>query len=139
MASLLKPEKKLSLTDDIKEILRLSTIVSQNVHFLIITLGPKGVVTVRNSMSQLEARFYPSKALDAIQSVSGAGDCFASGFLHGVLLGQKQSSCIAMGTQAAKCALVTKNTVPHNLRLDQYLNDAEYIELDIRSELKDYS
>lgn len=139
MVNFLKPEKKLTSCGDINEILMLSTIISHYVEFLILTLGPRGVVTVRNLSTRLEARFYPSKALDTIQSVSGAGDCFASGFIHGILLGYKQSTCITMGTQAAKCALNTKDTVPHNLRLDQRYGDATYIPLDIGSEIKDIS
>ncbi|KAL4705043.1 hypothetical protein ACJJTC_009831 [Scirpophaga incertulas] len=117
MATYLEPkvEKTLLYT---QEILKLCTVVLQKINFLIVTMGSKGVITVRktNDNTHLDARLYPVNPVVKINNVSGAGDCFSSGFVNGILEGQTQSQCISMGFAAAKCALLAKVTVPNNLK-----------------------
>lgn len=112
------------------EVLQLAKMLSQYIEFIIVTMGSKGVVTIRKSSGQLEARLYPVQTLTKIHNVSGAGDCFASGFIHGVLSGLDQNSCINIGFQAAKSALLSDNTVPKNLQF-KYINEVNYTVLDM--------
>ncbi|XP_026727340.1 pseudouridine-metabolizing bifunctional protein C1861.05 [Trichoplusia ni] len=99
---------------DLNEILELSSIVAAVIKFIVITMGSKGVMTVNNTENKFVQRFYPTVAISKIENVSGAGDCFASGFIHGMLLGFSEPQCISVGYEAAKMALLSKNTVPND-------------------------
>ncbi|CAG9782998.1 unnamed protein product [Diatraea saccharalis] len=132
MASLINPKLKINNINEIRDILQLCNIVSETVHFLIVTMGSKGVITVKNFTNcQLDVRFYPVEPLETLVNVSGAGDCFASGFIHGILTGQSQSSCIKLGFEAAKCALLSKNTIPQQFLLDNVNKKIHYTQLEI--------
>lgn len=102
---------------ELTEIVKLYSSVSNVVQFMIVTMGSKGVITMKNVGHQNEAKFYPTEPISKIESVSGAGDCFASGFIHGMLSGYKESHCIFLGFEAAKMALLCKHTVPSNINI----------------------
>ncbi|KAJ8734797.1 hypothetical protein PYW08_014047 [Mythimna loreyi] len=117
MAQVLKPSHKPDVENhcEFTEIAELYPIVSHLIKFMIITLGSQGVITIKNSGHTDIARFYPTEPIDSIENVSGAGDCFASGFIHGMLYGLQEAQCMFLGFEAARMALLCRNTVPSNL------------------------
>nr|CAI5837052.1 unnamed protein product [Callosobruchus analis] len=98
---------------------------------VIVTMGKYGVVVGRRSGSATEPllnfhqrpesqspqsiRHYEFTDVPNIESVSGAGDCFASGFISALLAGEPEHICVSVGFAAAKMALQTTNTVPDRL------------------------
>ena len=64
---------------------------------IVITRGDRGAVAVKgNEVTEVEAR----KNLDIVD-LTGAGDLFASGFLHGYLNNFSQEDCLKKGTEMA--------------------------------------
>ena len=63
--------------------------------FLIITRGEKGSIAIRNQ----EIIECPSKANLKILDLTGAGDLFAAGFLHGVINKFSTKKCLEKGTE----------------------------------------
>lgn len=127
MANFLKPDFKLSQTTEINEIIELCKIISDFVEIIIVTLGAKGVLTSRRTVNgNLEMRLYPVIEINNIVNVSGAGDCFASSFINGVLAKSVEPKCIAIGYMSATQALLSKTTVPQNLKSSFTANDAYY-------------
>lgn len=127
MANFVKPDFKLSKTTETNEIIELCKILSDIVDILIVTLGPKGVLTSRRTAKgNLEMRLYPVKEINNIVNVSGAGDCFASSFISGVLAKSVESKCIAIGYKSATQALLSKTTVPQNFKSSFTVNNAYY-------------
>ena len=62
---------------------------------IVITRGDRGAVAVKgNEVTEVEAR----KNLDIVD-LTGAGDLFASGFLHGYLNNFSQKDCLEKGTE----------------------------------------
>lgn len=130
MAAIVDPSKSLPRTETIEEILQLSQIVAHLVNYILVTMGAGGVIVVRSDSNEdcftangkqkqcLKIRHYPVTVVNNIMNVSGAGDCFASGFIHGMLLGFEEAQCIAIATQASVNALRTKNTVPKQFELN---------------------
>jgi len=114
---------------------------------LMVTLGNHGFVVVRrtakNQLSNdpllLQAKFsedcldgvvglhFPPPNMDGstIISVSGAGDCLASGFLMGVASGMSVSSCAALANAAAALSLQSVATVPSTIASIQHLQPQE--------------
>lgn len=130
MAYSLVPNVYIEKTSDLNEVFKLAKIVSKVVCFIIVTLGDTGIVTIRNSRkdSSLVARLYPVKAIEKVENVSGAGDCFTSGFISGMLSHLKESNNVQIGFQSAKAALLCKTTVPFDLSIDNNSNNkAEYV------------
>ncbi|KAH9634063.1 hypothetical protein HF086_001265 [Spodoptera exigua] len=107
------PQKNSSC--EFEEIVKLYSNVSSIIQFMIVTMGSRGVITLKNERHEIKAKYYPTESISKIESVSGAGDCFASGFIHGMLSGYKESHCIFIGFEAAKMALLCKHTVPSNV------------------------
>lgn len=127
MADYLAPNISSNITDDLNEVLKLAIIVSKSIEFIIVTLGEKGVLTVKNRSGSIRARFYPASVIRNVENVSGAGDCFTSGFIAGMLTNNKESVNVNIGYQSAKHALLCKNTVPSNLCMSNItLNESEY-------------
>ncbi|XP_073944288.1 uncharacterized protein [Choristoneura fumiferana] len=130
MAQAVQPHLIPTCTNDVKEILDLSKILSPFVECLIITLGSNGVIVVKSQVTDNEktvnARHYPADVIVGIKNVSGAGDCFASGFLHGVLSGLSEASCVSVGFTTAKSALLSVNTVPSNFDVPDMVNASCY-------------
>ncbi|RVE44770.1 hypothetical protein evm_010569 [Chilo suppressalis] len=134
MASFLKPGINITDSNEVDNILKLCKVVSEAIPFLIVTMGSKGVITVKNfKKCNLEAKLYTVELLENIVNVSGAGDCFASGFINGMLAGQRQSSCIKLGFEAAKSALMCNNTVPKHFLQDYTNKKNYYTKLDMNS------
>lgn len=130
MAEFLAPNVTIEQTNDLNEVLKLAKIVSRVVDFIIVTLGDKGVVTIKKSRrdSTLVAKLYPIKAIAHVENVSGAGDCFTGGFIFGILSHFKESYNVQIGFQAATFALLSKNTVPSDLNSNNILiSEAEYV------------
>ena len=63
--------------------------------FLIITRGEKGSIAIRNQ----EIIECPSKPNLKILDLTGAGDLFAAGFLHGVINKFSTKKCLEKGTE----------------------------------------
>lgn len=117
MAQVLEPSQKTYVDSqcEFTEIAKLYPVVSHAIEFMIITMGSKGVITLKNKGQKDIARFYPTKPIGKVENVSGAGDCFASGFIHGMLSGLQEAQCMFLGFEAAKMSLLCRNTVPSNL------------------------
>lgn len=64
-------------------------------HTVIVLLGSKGCIVGRESV-QIHTPAIPAKPIDT----TGAGDLFASGFLHGFLEGRSLEQCAYLGTLA---------------------------------------
>ncbi|XP_034840817.1 uncharacterized protein [Maniola hyperantus] len=88
MANFMEPDINVIKTNELDEIIELSKVILKCVRVLIVTRGSKG-----------------------------AGDCFASGFIHGILQDLQESQSISIGFETAKQALLSKETVPLMLRL----------------------
>lgn len=99
---------------------------------IMITMGNHGFVIVRRSHPGKEdiplletpspdagvvGLHFPPPPLPkgSIVSVSGAGDCLASGFLMGVVKGDTVRACAAAANMAAACSLRSISTVPAEL------------------------
>lgn len=131
MADFLIPNNNIKRHTDLDEIIELSKIVLKSVNFLIVTRGPAGVVTIKNisesnTRQQLEVRIYNSKVISSIENASGAGDCFSSGFICGILEGIKESQSICLGFKTAEEALLSKDTVPSKFNIPNSFDKAEY-------------
>jgi sugar/nucleoside kinase (ribokinase family) len=67
-------------------------LIAGTVNCVVIKLGPKGAVAMRNNVTEFVAGF----AVESIDS-TGAGDSFAAGFLHGFLGGRDLDTCLRFG------------------------------------------
>ncbi|KPJ13592.1 hypothetical protein RR48_10776 [Papilio machaon] len=130
MAKFLEPNITIDEASDINEIINLSKIVTQFIKVLIVTMGKKGVITVTqasepyNAMEEkLNVCYYAVEELNNVENVSGAGDCFASGYIHGVLSCFQESLCVSIGFEAAKSALMSKSTVPHSFQISGNISE----------------
>jgi len=115
-------------------------------HALMVTMGKHGFVIVRRTAKEkwndpllLRAQssedlsdgvvglHFSSPSVDAgkIKSVSGAGDCLASGFLMGVAVGLRVTSCAALASAAAAMSLQSIATVPSTIESIQHLHPQE--------------
>lgn len=91
------------------------------------TLGPDGIVIVRKGLAkdnlimsadgneQLYVRHYPIVEVKDFINVSGAGDCFASGFIAGMVAGKPEEICVSIGFATAKTALYSQSAVPNEI------------------------
>jgi len=105
-----------------------------NLRALMVTLGRHGFVIVRRAAQgtadqPLQLQTSPSTdpivglhfgppstdTSAGIVSVSGAGDCLASGFLFGVVSGLGVNTCAALANAAAALSLQSVATVPASL------------------------
>lgn len=96
----------------------------ENIHNIIITLGSDGIVIVRrglasdtfnesyNKNTPVSIRHYPTDKIKDFVNVSGAGDCFASGFIAGMIAQEPEEICVAIGFASAKTALYSSAAVP---------------------------
>lgn len=104
---------------------------------IVVTLGEQGCLVVRRGQPTdplpkendpdfrssgdvvISAKHYPllpeSRIID---SVSGAGDCFAAAFVTAVLHDKTQDQAVAAGFQAATLSLRSASAVPSNLSSD---------------------
>ncbi|XP_068629162.1 uncharacterized protein [Battus philenor] len=130
MAKFLEPNIIVEEKSDINEIINLSKIVTQFIVVLIVTLGNKGVTVIKRDDNEnneiMSIHHYATEKLNRIENVSGAGDCFASGYIHGIISGFQESLCVSLGFEAAKTALRSKNTVPNYFQLPPNLSESNY-------------
>uniref|UniRef100_A0A1I8C2W7 PfkB domain-containing protein n=1 Tax=Meloidogyne hapla TaxID=6305 RepID=A0A1I8C2W7_MELHA len=85
---------------------------------LIITLDRFGVLIFSrmiNDEFSVEFLEAPNLRTDEISSVSGAGDCFNSGFLSATLSNFNLNKCIQVGNKCAELSLLSVETVPETL------------------------
>ncbi|GBP63248.1 hypothetical protein EVAR_56629_1 [Eumeta japonica] len=94
-------------------------------------MNTMGVITVKRSQrhdKDTENNFcmllYPITPLDNVKSVSGAGDCFTSGFIYGMISKLNEQQCVTVGFEAAKAALNSMNTVPHDFKISDVPKEA---------------
>nr|XP_026485162.1 pseudouridine-metabolizing bifunctional protein C1861.05 [Vanessa tameamea] len=136
MADFLKPKNNITKSNDLEEIINLSKIVLEFVDLLLVTRGSAGVVTIKSvneitdsspiNSHEFEVRLYSAEVLNHIENVSGAGDCFSSGFIYGVILGLDECKSISFGFSAAKEALLSKRTVPCTFNKHNYNETIKY-------------
>ncbi|XP_072936003.1 uncharacterized protein [Epargyreus clarus] len=130
MAGLIKPNIVVDTRIHLDEIIHLSKIVSEYVNVLIVTIGSKGVVTAQriheHGKERIRVRLYPANIITNVENVSGAGDCFSSGFIYGTLLGLDEQQCISIGFEAAKHALLCKETVPSHFNFMSNIEQANF-------------
>ncbi|ERL92502.1 hypothetical protein D910_09815 [Dendroctonus ponderosae] len=111
---------------------------------VLVTMGPEGVLIARkgsagdspmknaNFAEKLSVRHYPVHGKTEVINVSGAGDCFASGFIAGLLQNCSESQCVSVGFAAAVAALKSRTPVPEAIFKGQRisgLKEAEFIAL----------
>ena len=92
---------------------------------IIVTLGEHGVLLIEpgaageteDSETEIQSRHYAVKSEPNILSVSGAGDCLSAGFITGILTGCNHHQAILMGLKAARLSLLSMDTVPETLSL----------------------
>lgn len=94
---------------------------------IIVTLSELGLLIARKNVASdplisanetcnnIQVRLYPVEKLTNIANVSGAGDCFASGMIWGMLQGYSEEKCVSVGFAAARASLFCTVAVPHNL------------------------
>lgn len=114
------------ISGSINQAAYLARLLQKYIPIIIVTLGANGLVIARkNRASQpllgaqetgnVEVRHYPVIEEKNVVSVSGAGDCFASGLITGMLKGLNEENCVSFGFAAARASLYSTNTVPNNL------------------------
>lgn len=90
---------------------------------VIVTLGSKGILIARkalatdtflhkNSNNEVHIRHYPTCEVTNLVNVSGAGDCFASGFITALTSNKSEEICVSVGFAAAILALQSECAVP---------------------------
>ncbi|KAM4734604.1 uncharacterized protein FYW61_007649 [Anableps anableps] len=144
LAELCMMNKTLGLTvpevlpSTLDEILRLAVALSrpllENIHCLVVTLGPDGVLLCgehdagsvdlqprkQKRKRQLCALHYPALTVtpEETMNVSGAGDSFAGALMAGILQGKDTDSCVRMGLLAARMSLESPHPISPILTLD---------------------
>ncbi|XP_015246498.1 PREDICTED: pseudouridine-metabolizing bifunctional protein C1861.05-like [Cyprinodon variegatus] len=126
------------LPSTLDEILRVAVALSrpllENLHCLVVTLGPYGVLLCgdhnagsvdlqprkQKGKRQLCALHYPALAVspEETMNVSGAGDSFAGALMAGILQGKDTDSCVRMGLLAARMSLTSPHPIAPVLTLD---------------------
>ncbi|XP_045760810.1 pseudouridine-metabolizing bifunctional protein C1861.05 [Maniola jurtina] len=129
MANFMNPDINVMKTNELDEVVELSKVILKCVRVLIVTRGSKGAITIKRINNKLEpyvkeldVQVYPAKILNTVENVSGAGDCFASGFIHGILQNLQESQSISIGFETAKQALLIKETVPLKFNMSRLKN-----------------
>lgn len=115
------------ITGNINQAAYLARLVQQHIPVILVTLGAQGLVIasknnaaqpllpLQESSSDVEVRHYPVVEEKCVVNVSGAGDCFASGLIAGMLKGLSEENCVSFGFAAARASLYSTKTVPDDL------------------------
>uniref|UniRef100_A0AC34GQ11 Carbohydrate kinase PfkB domain-containing protein n=1 Tax=Panagrolaimus sp. ES5 TaxID=591445 RepID=A0AC34GQ11_9BILA len=94
---------------------------NQKLSNVFITLGSLGILGIHHDKRSDKVICFPipppSAGAKKIVSVSGAGDCFNSGFLAAQLYGHGFEQSVQIGRECAKESLLTVNAVPETLNL----------------------
>ncbi|KAG5878902.1 hypothetical protein JTB14_023559 [Gonioctena quinquepunctata] len=116
-----------STSSEIRQAAELSIkLLNYGIDNIIVTLGAKGVLIIRKGLATDKflmneptagehIRFYPTEAIQDLVNVSGAGDCFASGFAVALISGMSEKVCVSVGFAAAKLALQSQSAVPKEI------------------------
>ena len=81
-------------TDNFKKVISFAKEIKKN---LVITRGEKGAISInKNIVTEVEVK----KDLNIVD-LTGAGDLFASGYLHGYLNNFSEEECLKKGTEMA--------------------------------------
>ncbi|KAK5604567.1 hypothetical protein CRENBAI_015323 [Crenichthys baileyi] len=123
-----------SLDETLMVAVALSRPLLENLHCLVVTLGPDGVLLCgeHNAGSvnlqprkqklkrQLCALHYPALTVtpEDTMNVSGAGDSFAGALMAGILQGRDTDCCVRMGLLAARMSLASPHPISPILTLD---------------------
>jgi sugar/nucleoside kinase (ribokinase family) len=129
----------------LRDIADLCQMIGDRIENIVVTAGHLGVVIYRSNGStdpffdknltyiqptissekniKKLLRHYPSIRMDneKILSASGAGDCFCSGFITGMLRHKQESICVSMGLEAARLTLMSTRAVPKTLYNEHHL------------------
>lgn len=129
----------------LRDIADLCQMIGDRIENIVVTAGHLGVVIYRSNAStdpffdenftyiqptksfdknmKKVLRHYPGMRMDndKIASASGAGDCFCSGFITGMLRHKQESICVSMGLEAAKMTLMSTRAVPESLYNEHHL------------------
>jgi len=85
---------------------------------VILTLGDRGAM-----VGSLEGVFYlDAEKVNDVIDVTGAGDAFVGGFLHGILNGESFKDAVKFGQANATKTLQSDKTVRHNITSDELEN-----------------
>lgn len=134
------PDNKLIL--DLEEVKAIAEQVAEFVPVVIITLGSQGVLVVRKALGNapfydkqgklvtdgISSRLYPPLSFisddpNETYSVSGCGDCLASGIIYGIHKNLDETDCLSLALKAAALSLTSLDAVPTSLSL--LSNDAK--------------
>nr|CAD2141645.1 unnamed protein product [Meloidogyne enterolobii] len=88
---------------------------------LLITCDRFGVLLFsrsNNNEFKIEYLDAPKICSEKLISVSGAGDCFNSGFLFGILNNLSLKECLEFGRKCAELSLISVDTVPETINKD---------------------
>ncbi|XP_021163178.2 pseudouridine-metabolizing bifunctional protein C1861.05 [Fundulus heteroclitus] len=112
----------------------LSRPLLENLHCLVVTLGPDGVLLcgehdagsvdlrprTHRGKRRLCGLHYPALTVtpEEIVNVSGAGDSFAGALMAGILQGKDTDRCVRMGLLAARMSLASPHPISPILTLD---------------------
>lgn len=114
-------------SNPIQEAVGIGTKLLEFLENIIVTLGPDGVVIIRrglasenfskssNKKAQISVRHYPTEEIENFVNVSGAGDCFASGFIAGMTAEKSEEICVSIGFASAKTAINSNAAVPYKI------------------------
>ncbi|XP_016524220.1 uncharacterized protein LOC103134538 isoform X2 [Poecilia formosa] len=129
------PEELPASLDEILTVaMALSRPLLENLHCLVVTVGPDGVLLCgqheagsvdlqprkQKRKRQLCALHYPALTVtpEETMNVSGAGDSFAGALMAGILQKKDTDSCVRMGLLAARISLSSPHPISPTLSLD---------------------
>ncbi|PWA28499.1 hypothetical protein CCH79_00016317 [Gambusia affinis] len=128
------PELPTSLEEILTVAVALSRPLLENLHCLVVTLGPDGVLLCgqheagsvdlqprkQKGKRQLCALHYPALTVtpEETMNVSGAGDSLAGALMAGILQKKDTDSCVRMGLLAARMSLSSPHPISPTLTLD---------------------
>ncbi|XP_037508326.2 uncharacterized protein LOC119384104 [Rhipicephalus sanguineus] len=113
-------------TDPVEEGALLGSRLARHIPVVLVTLGVHGALlverlpseTTKEGQEPVKVLHYPTSKLESVQSVSGAGDCLAGGFLCGLLQQLPWDRCMGIGMAAARRSLMSSDTVPDTVGAD---------------------
>jgi len=89
--------------------------------FLIVTLGKNGARVLNNNKSEE----IPAVDISNVVDVTGCGDAFRAGFVHGLKTGKGLKDCCQMGNTAASFAIEHGGTQNHSYKYEEFTNRLE--------------
>lgn len=117
-----------------------ATITSELIDNILVTLGPKGVISVRKNSERAKflnenyqyirptasnsivAKFYETHPIPNIVNVSGAGDSFTSGFVAALIHGNDEDVCVSVGIDCARNALSSNSPVAMHYNTSEHVS-----------------